>query len=526
MERATKGESTLPETKDPLELPSATISLWEATTEEADHPPLEAEEHITVDVAVLGGGIVGVTTALLLKRAGAKVAVVEADRIGRGVSGYTTGKLSALQNLKYSDLVRDFGSDGATAYAAANLAGIDLIERLATEEGIDCGFERRRAMTYAWSPDARARLEREVEAAHAAGLDVRFVEDAGLPFETAGAVILDQQAEFHPRRWIQGLAATIAGDGSHVFERTRATAVHEGRPCAIKTEGGRIDAAEVVVATSTPFLDRGMFFARTRPERSYALSLRLAAGAARPDDMAISCDEPTRSLRMATVDGDEYLVLGGEGHKAGRERHAIQRYERLAEWAQENLDVSAIEHRWSSQDYVSIDGMPFVGKLTPVFGRVYTATGFGKWGLAAGVAAGAMLSDRFGGKENAWASTFDSERAKPLASATDFIKDNANVGKRMVMDHAKRFRARRVEDLAPGEGGIVDADGDKVAAYRDRDGNVQAVSTLCTHLGCVVAFNDAELSWDCPCHGSRFGLDGRVLQGPAVAPLEEREIEA
>jgi Rieske Fe-S protein len=173
---------------------------------------------------------------------------------------------------------------------------------------------------------------------------------------------------------------------------------------------------------------------------------------------------------------------------------------------------------------MSVDGMPLVGKLTPVFGRVLTATGFGKWGLAAGVSAGTILADRLLGRDNPWADTFSTERAKPLASATDFIKENANVGKHYVVDHAKRLRARNLDDLAAGEGAVVDADGEKVAAYRHPDGRVQAVSSLCTHLGCVVAFNDAELSWDCPCHGSRFGLDGRVLQGPAVSGLEPREL--
>jgi glycine/D-amino acid oxidase-like deaminating enzyme/nitrite reductase/ring-hydroxylating ferredoxin subunit len=505
---------------DPLDLPAGTVSLWEATTEEPGYPALGGDEELAVDVAVLGGGIVGVTTALLLKRAGATVALVEADRIGRGVTGYTTGKLSALQNIKYTDLVKHFGADGARAYAEANVFGIDLIERLAEEEGVDCDFVRRRASTFAFSDSENGRLEREAEAAQKAGLDARFVADAGLPFETAGAVVLDHQAEFHPRRWTLGLAAQIAGDGSHVFEGTRATAVHEGRPCAVATEGGRIDAAEVVVATSIPFLDRGMFFARVHPERSYSLAVRLAEGSSPSKEMAISCDEPTRSLRAAP---GNRLIVGGEGHKTGQKRNARESYERLAAWTKETFDVEEIEYRWSAQDNVSIDGMPFVGKLTPVFGRVYTATGFGKWGLAAGAAAGSMLADRLLGEDNEWAGAFDSERAKPLASATDFIKENANVGKRMVMDHARRFRARSVADLEPGEGGIVDAGGDKVAAYRHPDGQVQAVSTLCTHLGCVVGFNDAELSWDCPCHGSRFGLDGRVLQGPAVEPLDPRE---
>jgi glycine/D-amino acid oxidase-like deaminating enzyme/nitrite reductase/ring-hydroxylating ferredoxin subunit len=493
-------------------------SLWLDTAPESDFPRLDRP--LSVDVAVLGGGITGISTALLLKRAGMTVAVVEADRVGAGVTGNTTAKLSSLHGLVYSQLSSKFGDDGARVHGEANQAGIEQIAQWVEEEAIECDFRRKPNYTYASSRDSLGAIEKEVEVAQRIGLPASYTEEADLPYPIAGAVRFDDQAEFHPRLFLLALAALIPGDGSHVFEQTRATGVSEGRPCRVETTGAPLTAGRVVVATHFPFLDRGLYFARMHPERSYALGVRVRGGT--PQAMYISAEQPTRSIRSHPTADGEILIVGGEGHKTGQGGDTAQRYKALERFAREHWDVESIEYQWASQDNESVDHVPYIGQFAPLSRRLYTATGFKKWGLAQGVAAAMILEDLLLGRENPWASLYDPNRMKPLAAAKDFVKENANVAGRLVGDRVTKRGGRDAADLAPGEADIAHLDGEKVAAFRDEDGTLHAVSPVCTHMGCQVNWNSGDRSWDCPCHGSRFSPDGEILHGPAVRPLERR----
>jgi glycine/D-amino acid oxidase-like deaminating enzyme/nitrite reductase/ring-hydroxylating ferredoxin subunit len=496
-------------------------SLWLDTAPDGDFPRLDRP--LSVDVAVLGGGIVGISTALLLKRAGMTVAVLEADRVGAGVTGHTTAKLSSLHGLTYARLSSSFGEDGARAHGEANQAGIEQIAQWVEEEGIECDFRRKPNYTYAISRDTLGDIEKEVEAAQRAGLPASYTEEADLPYAIAGAVRFEDQAEFHPRRFLLALAALIPGDGSHVFEGTRATGVSEGRPCRVNTTGPTLTAGQVVVATHFPILDRGVYFARIHPERSYALGVRVRG--ATPQGMYISAEQPTRSIRSHPVGDGEILIVGGEGHKTGQGGDTLQRYQALERFAREHWDVESIEYQWASQDNETVDQVPYIGKLAPLSRRIYTATGFKKWGLAQGAAAAMILEDLILGRENPWASLYDPARMKPLARVSSMLaltKENANVAMRFVGDRLTKRGGRDARDLGPGQADIAQLDGEKVAAFRDEDGTLHAVSPICTHLGCQVNWNSGDRSWDCPCHGSRFSPDGEILQGPAVKPLERR----
>ena len=493
-------------------------SLWLDTSEDAAFPALDRP--LSVDVAVLGGGIVGISTALLLKRAGMTVAVLEAHRVGAGVTGHTTAKLSSLHGLVYDQLSSSFGDSGARAYAEANQAGIEQVARWVEEERIDCDFRRKPNYTYASAREGLGDIEKEVAAAQRAGLPVSYVEETDLPYPVAGAVRLDGQAEFHPRRFVLALAGLIPGDGSHVFEGTRALGVSEGRPARVETTGPPLTAGHIVVATHFPFLDRGLYFARIHPERSYALGLRVRGRT--PEGMYISGDQPTRSIRSHPTPDGEILIVGGEGHKTGQGGDTLRRYHELERFAREHWEVESVEYQWASQDNESIDHLPYIGKFAPQSRRLYTATGFHKWGLAQGVAAAMILEDLILGRENPWASLYDPGRMKPLASAKDFVKETANVASRFISDRVTKRGGRDADELAPGEGDIVQLDGQKVAGFRDEDGTLHAVSTACTHMGCQLNWNSGDRSWDCPCHGSRFSPDGEILHGPAVRPLERK----
>jgi glycine/D-amino acid oxidase-like deaminating enzyme/nitrite reductase/ring-hydroxylating ferredoxin subunit len=492
-------------------------SHWVATGPVTDLPPY-AGAPASTEVAVVGAGIFGLTTAVLLARAGVEVVLLEAGRVGSGVTGYTTAKITSLQGLIYSQLVQSFGEDGARMYGEANQASIEQVAELVAGLGIDCDFERLPNFTYTEQADEVDDVRREAEIAARLGLPAGFTTETDLPFAVAGAVRFENQAQFHPRKYCVGLAEWLLGEGVAVHEQTRVLDVDErGDGCRIETEHGELRAGHVVLATHLPIVDPAGFFARTHPERSYALTATLDGPA--PSAMYLSAGQPTRSVRPVVAGGNEVL-LGGEGHKVGQDPDTRERYAALEAWARDRFAVVSIDHRWSAQDYVSADSVPFVGPLTKGRDRRLVATGFRKWGMSNGTIAAAIVTDRILGRDNPYAAVYDSTRLKPAAAAKDLLKENLNVAKRFIGDRLAALRPPAAEALEPGQACIADVDGAKLAAYRDESGQLHAVSARCTHLGCFVTWNTAERSWDCPCHGSRFDPDGKVIQGPAVRDLE------
>jgi glycine/D-amino acid oxidase-like deaminating enzyme/nitrite reductase/ring-hydroxylating ferredoxin subunit len=468
-----------------------------------------------VDVAVIGGGITGITTALLLKRGGARVAVIEAVSVGSGVTGATTAKVTALQSTVLSQIRSRHGEDAAAVYAQASAAAVEQVATLAEELGIECDMARRPAYTYAAEESDVDSVASEHEAAQAAGLPTELVEDAGLPYPVAGAVRLADQLELHPVRYVRGLADAVDGDGSVVLEGVRALGVEDGTPCLVRTTGPTIAAKQVVVATHYPLLDRGLFFARLEAQRSYCIAARVKG--APPRVMAISAGSPTRSIRSH----GELLIAGGEGHTAGAREATPERFAALEAFAREHWDVAEFTHRWSAQDPVPYDFLPVVGPYVPGSSRLFVASGFMKWGLTGGTFAAMILRERIGGGDHPWAATFAPNRVS-LRAAPKLAEMNARVGADFVGDRLKPAEAGTRADGPPGEARVVREGLGRTGVYRDESGEVHAVSMRCTHLGCLVRFNAAETSWDCPCHGSRFDVDGRVLEGPAVDPLERR----
>ncbi|HEX5893406.1 MAG TPA: FAD-dependent oxidoreductase [Solirubrobacterales bacterium] len=494
------------------------LSYWVKSAEAERHPPLQLDT--ACDVVVVGAGIVGVTCAFKLARSGARVILLEARRIGSGTTGYTTAKISSLHGLTYSKLESSLGPEEARIYAEANEAGLAEIGSLVEELTIDCDFRRKPNLTYSESDERSSSVADEVDAAKRAGLAAVLVEEVPeLPYRVTAAVRVEHQAEFHPLRYLHALAAATADLGVEIHEETRVVSIDQDDPCRATTErGATVTAGHVVVATHLPILDRGLFFARTHPERSYVLLARLRGEV--PEGMYLSDESPAHSLRSVPTEDGERLMVGGESHKGGQGDQA-ERYRALEEWARERFEVEAVEHRWATQDNMPADGLPFIGRLWPLSRRILTATGLRKWGIAMGTSAAAILADEFQGMENRWAATFSPMRLHPVAGGPDFLKQNANAGLRFMAD---RIRARGSEsELAPGEGAVVGSGLGQRAVYRDERGELHSLSARCTHLGCIVGFNAAERTWDCPCHGSRFSLDGEVIEGPAVRGLLRRD---
>lgn len=490
-------------------------SLWLRTAPSTAYPSLTQDIH--VDVAVVGGGITGLTTALLLKRAGLRVAVLEAARIGQGATGNNTAKVSALQATTYSRITRKHGAEAAAQYAAASTAGVDLVSSLADEEGIDCDLRRRAAYTYGIAESERSKVRAEAEAAERAGLLVEYQAESDLdvPFPVFGAVRLADQIALHPRRYAIGLAAAVDGEGGVVHENSQVLDVESGSPPLVRTATGAVRADHVVIASHYPMLDRGLFFARIEAVRAYCVAVRLRSGTP-PQGLAISAGSPAWSIAHA---GDQ-LILAGQSHRTGAADTA-GRYAALEAFAHEHWDVDQVTHRWSAQDGTPYDGLPMIGTYLPGSDWLTVATGYQKWGLSTGSFAALLIAGQITGQEQPWAKRFSPHRIS-LSGLPSLAKMNATVARDLVGDRLAPMLDSS-DEVPVGSAAMVRDGSGRKAVYRDDTGQVHAVSARCTHLGCLVRFNDQERSWDCPCHGSRFDVDGAVLEGPAAKPLEPRD---
>ncbi|HVL33956.1 MAG TPA: FAD-dependent oxidoreductase, partial [Actinomycetota bacterium] len=386
-------------------------SYWIGSTRATDYPRPSAG--VSVDVAVIGGGITGLTTAFLAAQAGLAVAVIEYNRLASGTTGYTTAKVTSQHRLQYASLIERNGEQRARMYAEAQQAAMRWIANVVDERGIACDFRRLPAYVYTEQEEKIGELRAELAAAESLGLPAGWRDETPLPFEVAGSVRFDDQAIFHPRKYCLGLADAITSLGGRIFERTRATNVEDGDPCRIETEEGDVRARHVVIATGLPFPADGAYFARAKPSRSYAI----AAPGPDLDGMFISAESPTRSVRPHESGDERMLVFSGEEHPVGQEPDTEMRYKALEDFARERFGVGRVGYRWSAQDYIPADGIPYVGFMTDDTPHVFVATGFLKWGMTNGTAAAMMIADAIAGRENPWAKAFDSTRIRPAQSA-------------------------------------------------------------------------------------------------------------
>ncbi|OEJ61826.1 [Fe-S]-binding protein [Streptomyces agglomeratus] len=506
------------------ERPTIDESYWMATAPGTGFPALDTD--LTADVAVVGGGIAGLCTAWELVGAGLDVVLLEADRIAAGVSGYTTGKLTALHGLGYARLEATHGADSAALYALSQQEAVDRVAALCAELGIDADLESTAACTYLEDPGRTDELRQEALAARRAGLDASFVSGTELPFPVAGGVRAEGQRQFHPRKFLLALAERITAAGGRVHERTRVTGLRDGTRCRLSTERGfTVEARDAVIATHYPVFDHTFLFTRLKPRRELVIAAPVPSGDA-PRDMYMSPADRVRSVRSAPYDeGRRLLVVTGETFEPGA-GGVRERFARLDRWARERMpgfDGTDRVYRWAAQDNDSSDHLPYVGYAHAGTQHVFVATGFGGWGMSNGVMAGRLLTAHIvGGPRPAWTDLYDPRRLPQVRETAELAHFQAAVARHFVGDRLHTAHADSVDEVPPGGGAVVRLEGHLCAVYRDESGGTRVVSARCTHLGCLVRFNDAEKVWECPCHGSRFGADGTVLHGPATRPLEPR----
>lgn len=489
-------------------------SLWSATSSALRFERLGGD--LRVEIAIVGGGITGLTAAALLAREGRRVALLEARRVGSGVTHRSTAHATEAVDARYHSIEPHFGKEGARLVAESSRAAIEQMARFA--ERFDCGFVRRPGYLFTERDRDLALLRDEHDAALRAGIPVRLLPEAPLPFATKCAVELPDQAQFHVGRYVAGLAAEASAGGALIFEGSRVLAVEDGEPCLVHVEGGPIvRATRVFVATHVP-LNRVFLQTKIAAYRSYVLAFERTAI---PDGLFWDVESPYHYFSSYVVDGVPWLLVGGEDHKTGTTTRTDERFDALLAWTRARLSVPEPAHRWSAQVEEPADGLPYIGRNS-MSEHVFVATGFGGNGTTFGTVAAMIVRDLALGRSNPWAELYTATRLKPLVSATTYLHENVDYPIHLVSDRLTPPEVKSLADIAPGEGKILRVGGERLAVYRDPRGNTHAVSSVCTHLGCVVKFNAAERTWDCPCHGSRFSVDGIVLDGPATRPLASR----
>jgi len=481
------------------------------------------DSDIDVDVVVIGAGITGLTAAYLLVSAGKSVAVLERTRCASIDTGHTTAHVTMVTDARLSELCRDFGKSHAQAVWDAGSAAIDQIESIVHEHAIDCGFERVDGYLHApggESDDAQAR-ELSDEAALAAGLgfDATLVGD--VPFAGGPGICFADQARFHPRRYLAALAAAITAKGGWIFENSVAEEFFTN-PIRVKAAGRRARCKDIVIATHNPMagiagsMSATLFQTKLALYTSYAVAGRVARGSV-PDALFWDTADPYRYLRLAPQDDHELVIFGGEDHKTGQAGDTNACYARLEQALQRKIPDIAFTRRWSGQVIETPDGLPYIGQTAE---HQYAATGFAGNGMTFGTLGAMMIADAIQGRKNPWTDLFDPRRTALRHGLWNYVAENADYPYYVLRSRFTGGEMRTLRSLKPGQGAVVKESGTQLAVYRRPGGSLAVLSATCTHMGCVVGWNDAERTWDCPCHGSRFGIEGDVISGPAERPLE------
>ncbi|MFZ2315034.1 MAG: FAD-dependent oxidoreductase [Gammaproteobacteria bacterium] len=498
------------------------ISLWEAISTRSSTYP-ELTKNIEVDVAIIGGGITGITAASQLIKAGKKVAILEADKIGGVTTGYSTGNLYIPVQPFYQNILPKFDFETTKSIAHSRKFAIDYIEKNVTEKNINCHFSRR--PWYGYTADhERISLDKEVSLFKKMEIPIEYVTELPLAFNFKKAVLMPNQARFNPLQYVISMADDLAKQGCLIFENTRITDVIEKDFCTLKTANAKITAKKVLMATHTPIgVNLTQMF--TAPYRSYVVSAYLKDNKY-PEGHFWDLDRPPHATctHAISTNHPEMIMVAGSHHKVGQGEDTLTHYQELEKFLRDHFPVSEIAYQWSSQHYQAADNVPYIGLANRSSKHTYMATGFFADGLVYGTLAGIILGDLILENQNPLIDTYQSNRFDPIASLAFLAKENANVFIQYLKDYPL-FSSESYDDIKPGEGRVLEINREKCAVSRDENNQLHLVSAVCTHMKGIVGWNNAEKTWDCPCHGSRFTQDGKVIEDPAKSNLKNKQLK-
>jgi glycine/D-amino acid oxidase-like deaminating enzyme/nitrite reductase/ring-hydroxylating ferredoxin subunit len=499
----------------------ACISLWQDKIP-AYKPQNIADKNKQYDVILAGGGITGVTTALMLQKAGLNCVILEANTLCFGTTGGTTAHLNTLMDTPYTDIIKKFGKDNAVLVAKAAREAVDRIKKNVKEYAIDCSFEEATAWMFSQNKEQTEELEAIAQASREVGLDVKDSKTIPLSIPFKKAIAVKGQAKFHPVRYVHALARAFEEAGGTIVQHCRVQAAENEEFLIIKTDNGTFHCNTLIYTTHIP---PGISLLDTRcaPYRTYAMAFTLAKGEY-PEGLIYDMYDPYHYYRTQEIDGKKFLIVGGEDHKTAHEENTEACFLRLESHIRTCFEVKKIDYRWSSQYFEPVDGLPYIGHMPGQPGRILVATGFGGNGMTYSNVAAGLLKSIVLGEKSEYIDLFDPNRLKPVAGFSNFVKENADVVKQLIGKLFSKEKLTELAGLATGEGKLVKYEDHSIALYKDDQGNLHAVHPVCTHMKCNVAWNSAERSWDCPCHGARYDIDGKVLTGPADRDLEKIEL--
>ena len=471
------------------------------------------------DVIIVGGGITGVSTALMLQRSGRNVLLIEANTLCFGTTGGTTAHLNTLLDTPYYTIIKNFGRENAELVAQSVKEAIGLIKNNIAEYNIECEFEEASAFLFSQTKEQTEEIEEIGRSCLAVGLDIDYVTAIPLAFPFKKALEIGGQAKFHPVKYVYGLARAFEALGGVIAQRCRVTAAENTEPITVQTDLGKFQTKTLIYATHIP---PGVSLLDTRcaPYRTYAMAFTLA-GRPYPEDLVYDMYDPYHYYRSQIIDGKKYLIAGGEDHKTAHEQNTEACFRRLESHVRNHFEVAEIEYQWSSQYFEPVDGLPYIGHMPGQPGGILVATGYGGNGMVYSSVAAQVLTSILCEEESKYIDLYDPNRIKPVAGFQNFVKENVDVLKQLIGKLASKEELTELAGMAHGEGRIVKYEDRSMALYKDEKGNLHALNPVCTHMKCNVAWNNAERSWDCPCHGARYDIDGRVLTGPADRDLEK-----
>ncbi|MGX9135103.1 FAD-dependent oxidoreductase [Rummeliibacillus sp. JY-2-4R] len=500
------------------DLPETPKSFWTDSTDLPEFPKLDSD--IQVDVVIVGGGITGITAAYLLVNKGVKVAIVEANKLLNGTTGHTTAKITAQHDLIYDELINKMGINKARLYYEANMEALNFIKKTIDQHQIDCDFSTQDAYMYSTTDEYKEKIQKELKAYERLNIDGELVDTIPLDIKVENALIMKNQAQFHPLKYLKHLVQNITEKGGLIFENTVAENVDTGTsPTVLTRDGAKVTADCVLACSHFPFYEGlGLYSTRMYANRSYALAAKTKSKF--PGGIFISADTPTRSLRSVTINGEDMVLIVGESHKTGQGIDTMKHYEALENFGQQVFGLEKIPYRWSAQDLTTLDKVPYIGEITSGQPNILIATGYRKWGMTNGTAAALLLSDIVLGEKNRFKKLYTPSRFYVNPSLKTFFVENANVVSQLIKGKLQMTNLN--PSMLPNDSGaIISIEGERKGAYKDTEGKLHIVDTTCTHIGCEVEWNSGERTWDCPCHGSRFSYTGEVVEGPAEKPLQK-----